>query len=115
MAQAKDYALHNLPCAMTQLIAMITDRLMGYINVDKVVGLNAESIGYTRIVFYVSMPSKAMPNQQPNLMEIKEAIVAMRWWLKEHNFRTLHETIVDVYTYIWWTAPPVEIKEDRGH
>jgi hypothetical protein len=92
---------------MTGVIDLFSHDLGGYLDLEKVVGLKPQSIGYTRLVFHFKFKKTTPASTEP-------IRTYLEWWFKNK----LHGDIgpfsnEGVENQIWWVTLAVEIKEDR--
>jgi hypothetical protein len=112
--EAKDYVLTHLPCTMKGIVSLFDLYFHGTVTLEKLVGLQARTLGCAKLVFHLKFQAEVMAEAHP-MPQFKHLIKCFRAWCAFHNFKIEREGFdVEVFgNYIVWIKPPVEIKEDR--
>lgn len=102
---AKSYVLDRLPCTTSAVIDLFLHDLEGYLVLDKLIGMNPQSVGYNTLVFHFHLLAKGPASTEPIQRYLQ-------WWFKNK----LHGKVLkfnEGEEQVWWVSTAVEIKEDR--
>jgi hypothetical protein len=108
---AKEYVMTHLPCTMTGVVAIFDAYFHGTVVVEKLVGMNARTLGYAKLVFYLRIPTYVdATKHKPTFL-----ITCFHQWCAFHDFAVERSGFSKepFGEYVAWIKPAIEIKEDR--
>jgi hypothetical protein len=63
--EAKDYVLTHLPCTMKGIVSLFDLYFHGTVTLEKLVGLQARTLGCAKLVFHLKFQAEVMAEAHP--------------------------------------------------